>query len=773
MIESTESFGKYTLVQRLAVGGMAEIYKAKTQGVDGFEKLLAIKRLHRRLCEDQDFTMMLVDEAKISVQLNHANIGQVFDLGYIDEQYFIVMEYIDGVDMHQVLRKLRKAGQRIPLDAALYIICQACEALHYAHTKFGSDGRPLEIVHRDVSPQNVMVSNEGEVKLVDFGIAKARMRAQQTQAGIIKGKFYYMSPEQAHGHRVDARTDVYAVGILLYEMLAGKNPYEGVDDAELLKCVRMADFSPITAEADVDAELGQIIQRALQRNPELRFQSALEMHRALQFYAHKHLRPFSRIELADFLAEVSDISHGRSGEHPNYRPMQKQEYSANESSMIFDAGALAAGAGEEEDERTRVFDRANLSEEGDAVERPVPISNAFLDQPHSASFLDETREAPYLRSEYAPSSQGSANRQPSPLPDITSGGNNASLLASSVHVKPRTLGLVGAGVLIFFGILLFALSMFKAAPSSIDPSGLSDPAIAQLSQGPVKTTNLAVSSAPANAQLYVDEVLRGDTPFELTDLDVGRAYTLSFRRSGYAEATVQVVVEAHIEPLVVKLEPLQGVLKITTYPAGAQITLNAEVIGLSPVTAMGVARDIPHKVIAELDGQSPIERTIAWGEDDERIKEIQLEFDGLPTPVADAQGVVDLVEVRPVPVQETKSAAVAKAPPRPQPKRESTPRAPKTNKNVQLGPSTSKPLNIWDLDSKDAATGTLSVRVTEGDGRVFVNGKPLEKSTPLVNHKLKPGSYDVRVYFPNFKRDSDTKKVRVEANKNASVVFSP
>src|SRR5690554_1782969 len=224
------------------------------------------------------------------------------------------------------MRMLARRRQRIPLEVAVYVATQACEALHYAHNKTDENGQSLEIIHRDVSPQNVMVSRDGEVKLVDFGIAKARMRAQQTQAGIIKGKFYYMSPEQANGKKIDHRTDVYAVGILLYEMLAGKNPYEEVDDAELLQRVRQAEFAPIAQTADVDGELSQIIEGALARNVEQRFQSALDLQRALLHYAHRSLRPFSRIELAEFVAALREPAYDVGGECSTFAAMRKQEY---------------------------------------------------------------------------------------------------------------------------------------------------------------------------------------------------------------------------------------------------------------------------------------------------------------------------------------------------------------------------------------------------------------------------------------------------------------
>src|SRR5690554_1207296 len=282
MIETGEKFGKYTLLERLAVGGMAEIFKARTDGVDGFAKVLAIKRLHRQFSEDSEFASMLIDEAKLVVQLSHANIGQIFDLGVVGGQYFIAMEFIDGLDLHELAERVQRQHRRLPTEVAVHVAMEVADALHYAHAKLGPDRRPLELVHRDVSPQNVMLSLDGEVKLVDFGIAKARMRAEQTQAGIIKGKFYYMSPEQALGHRIDGRTDVYALGMVLYEVLVGEHPFDRVPDGELLRAVRQADFDPIEkALPSVSPGLAAVIGRALERSPERRYPSALELKRDL------------------------------------------------------------------------------------------------------------------------------------------------------------------------------------------------------------------------------------------------------------------------------------------------------------------------------------------------------------------------------------------------------------------------------------------------------------------------------------------------------------
>ena len=268
-----QDFGPYVLVEQLAIGGMAEIYLAKTRGVAGFEKYLALKLIHPNYADDESFVNMLIEEAKIAVRLNHVNIAQVFDLGRHDGRYFISMEYVDGADLFQLMRRLSERDIDVPIDVATYVVQEICTGLDYAHRVCDSDGKPLEIIHRDVSPQNILLSSSGEVKLVDFGIAKATSRSLKTQAGVIKGKYFYMSPEQAWGDPIDQRTDVFSAGIILYEVLTGQMLYLEEDMQRLLDMVRKADIAPPTsrrpqiparAGSDRDEGAGEAPRRPLQ-----------------------------------------------------------------------------------------------------------------------------------------------------------------------------------------------------------------------------------------------------------------------------------------------------------------------------------------------------------------------------------------------------------------------------------------------------------------------------------------------------------------------------
>ncbi|MCK5798623.1 MAG: protein kinase [Deltaproteobacteria bacterium] len=271
------NFGAYTLVRRIAAGGMAEIYLAATSGVDGVERHLALKVIHPEYADDRSFVQMLIDEAKLSIALNHPNIVQTFDLEQLDKSYFISMEFVDGCDYFQLLKKLSTRGEKVPIDIALFVAREALSGLDYAHTKVDPTGTPLKIIHRDISPQNILVSREGRVKLVDFGIAKATNLSSKTRAGVIKGKLVYMSPEQSWGDPVDQRTDIYSAGMVLYEALVGRSAYLETNPVKLLQLVRKAALPPPSAfRPEIDAALDALVMRSLAPRPADRFQTARE-----------------------------------------------------------------------------------------------------------------------------------------------------------------------------------------------------------------------------------------------------------------------------------------------------------------------------------------------------------------------------------------------------------------------------------------------------------------------------------------------------------------
>ena len=298
-------FGKYLLLDRISVGGMAEVFKAKSYGVEGFEKIIAIKRILPTMGEDRDFIKMFIDEAKIAGQLAHANICQIFELGRIDGSHFIAMEYIWGKDLLQIQNRLRKTKQPMPINMSCFAIAKVLEGLDYAHRKRDPLGRPLEIVHRDCSPQNVLVSYEGEVKVIDFGIAKATSRNSRTMAGVLKGKFGYMSPEQVRGLPLDRRSDIFAIGTMLYECLTGERLFQGETDFSTLEKVRNVDIAaPRQVNPSIPEPIEKIILKALAKDVEDRYQWCSEMLADLQAYLMSQDVVFTAKSLSTWLKEV-------------------------------------------------------------------------------------------------------------------------------------------------------------------------------------------------------------------------------------------------------------------------------------------------------------------------------------------------------------------------------------------------------------------------------------------------------------------------------------
>src|SRR4051794_10893885 len=275
-------FGQYVLLEKIATGGMAEVWKARMRGVEGFQKTVAIKKILPHLSDNQDFIEMFIDEAKLAAQLNHNNIIHIYDLGKIQSSYYIAMEYVDGYDLKTILRRGEDRGQPMQVELALFIASKIASALDYAHRKHDFEGKEMGLVHRDVSPQNVLISEEGDIKLCDFGIAKAASKASHTQAGALKGKLQYMSPEQAWGRHIDKRSDIFALSTVLYEMLTGRKLFTGDNELSILEQVREARVAlPSEINDEVTPEVDKIVQKALQKDAAQRYQTAGEMARDL------------------------------------------------------------------------------------------------------------------------------------------------------------------------------------------------------------------------------------------------------------------------------------------------------------------------------------------------------------------------------------------------------------------------------------------------------------------------------------------------------------
>jgi serine/threonine protein kinase len=311
-----ERIGRYEVLRKIATGGMAELFLAKQVGMEGFEKVVAIKRILAHLAFDEEFINMFRDEARIVAKLSHPNIVQIYDLGKSDDTYFIAMEYIPGRNLSSVAKKAKAKGVPLPPEYIARCIAQACEGLYYAHTRQDIDGKPLKIVHRDVSPQNIILAFSGGVKLVDFGIAKAATKIAHTRAGVLKGKYAYMSPEQIRGDEVDARSDLFAVGIVLYELLCGRRPFEKENSIQTLKAiVQEPHVDCRVLNSDIPDPLAAIIDKALAKSYHERWTSAQELQLALEDFVTGTGKRCNNIAISKWVTELfsEELSRDRGG----------------------------------------------------------------------------------------------------------------------------------------------------------------------------------------------------------------------------------------------------------------------------------------------------------------------------------------------------------------------------------------------------------------------------------------------------------------------------
>ncbi len=300
-----EKFGGYTLIDRIGIGGMAEVFLARHSGLAGFEKDIVIKRIRPHLSEKPAFVNMFLGEAKLAAQLAHSNIVQIYDLGKIKDSYFIAMEYIAGADMSAVIPRARELGIPFPVEYALKIGSNVCEALHYAHTKADAYGSPLHIVHRDISPENIRVAWTGTVKILDFGIAKAATQLHETKAGQIKGKLCYMSPEQVMGKEVDQRSDIFSLGAVLYEGLTGLKLFSGENDLAIMNnIVEGKIYPPSYFRDDVPQEVEAILMKALEKDRRKRYASTSDMQFDIDSFLAGHEFTPSNIHLSNFLKQL-------------------------------------------------------------------------------------------------------------------------------------------------------------------------------------------------------------------------------------------------------------------------------------------------------------------------------------------------------------------------------------------------------------------------------------------------------------------------------------
>jgi serine/threonine-protein kinase len=421
----SDSQQRYRVVEKLESGGMAEVFRAESEGLQGFRKQVAIKRVLPHLSEKKKFISMFLDEARLSAHLSHSNCVQVFDIGVGDAAYFIVMEFVDGANLKAIVEYLKKSGKEFPIPLAVYIALEICKGLSYAHELRDPQGTDLHIVHRDMSPPNVLITKYGEVKIVDFGLAKANSQLEKPEPGIIKGKFSYLSPEAALGQEVDHRTDIFAVGIILWELLTGQRLFLGETDFQTVKKVQQAVVPPVRQfNPKVTPELEAMVMRSLAKEPGQRYPTARDFGKDLVRYLFTMAVPISTFDI-----EV--LVHGAMRDRQRMRPQQHSiidklieeallEFTSLKEEQPGQArrdsrGPSPLNLGEFEDPARWINDIAANGERlsRESVEIHDPIRNSLppdLFTPGNLSALEETAMKPVEL------------RVPTPAQDIVSGG---------------------------------------------------------------------------------------------------------------------------------------------------------------------------------------------------------------------------------------------------------------------------------------------------------------------------------------------------------------
>jgi eukaryotic-like serine/threonine-protein kinase len=578
----SERLGKYRLLKRLATGGMAEIWLARQRGVEGFEKLVVVKRILPHLSSNEQFVRMFLDEARLAAQLSHPNIVQIYELGRAEDLYFIAMEFIHGENLRTVSRAAGKSGTALPPEVCAKVISQACEALYYAHTKTDVAGQPLGIVHRDISPQNLLLSFEGQVKVVDFGIAKAATQCEETRTGVLKGKYAYMSPEQCRGDPLDARSDIFALGIVLWELATGTRLYKQSSELMILKAICEDPTPPPTeVRRDIPVELEAIILKALAKDRDRRFQDCHEMHLALEKWLRGRPEPISSMTLSK---EMSRLFAEKLAGWQKLIESLDDEDEALESELfddisdLFESGTPSSHISEA---------RPRTSGGSSSGSRPLIV------------FDDGTggsRPRPGLPPSTPPPSRTPPPAVAAPAPPARSGGARA---------LPYVLG-----------VLLLAVS-----GAFVWQSFFTGPAASEVVQTDPEPTDqgmatVVVESEPDGATVYVDDRARGPAPVTVSDVAVGVATRIRVEAPGYETFVTEIRMDTPGSQRRVSARrearpDSPALLEIRTEPAGARVLVAGEALdGRTPLTVEVGADRVGKPLRIELEGYEPQTRRL-------------------------------------------------------------------------------------------------------------------------------------------------------------------
>jgi eukaryotic-like serine/threonine-protein kinase len=557
-----EEFGKYILLEKIASGGMAEVYLAKSTANSGISKFIAIKRILPQFSENPEFIEMFKEEAKIAANLNHGNVVSIFEFGVERSQFFLVMEYVEGQNLRQVLNHLKKKQKYFSIDQIVYSIKEVAAGLDHAHRCLdGATGRPLNITHRDMSPQNIMMSFEGEVKIVDFGIAKAESQMEHTRAGTIKGKFGYMSPEQAEGQPTDLRTDIFSLGIILWELLANDRLFVSNSELGTLKKIRECQIPPLRKlNPSVLPELERICNKALAKDKSLRYQTAAAFHRDLNRFLNTQYPEFSPHDFSVFMKSAfSEMFIENRKKLIDYAKIQGMSFGSDQPntvtiSTVDDASITQRDA--DADAANELFDNADFQ------------SESQLSGDSSQVDLSDLKTKDVLKRPMAPVSKNTANFV---RPGAISAGTMTNTRTSTTrNRRPQQNKKPMAAAPMAFGVAVLAIGglglwlsfnnklssepvvtnireeappqVVAQVPSTTQQASPSQPeqtqttlngSVEAASTNPVQPYVVIVESNPSGARVYMDGKDTGMITPLRTTVDSGKDFTVTLRLAGY------------------------------------------------------------------------------------------------------------------------------------------------------------------------------------------------------------------------------------------------
>lgn len=549
--------GQYYLMEKIAQGGMAEIFKGLSYDVHGLKKTVCIKKILPHISASQEFIDSLIDEAKIAVKLVHGNIAQTFDLGKVGDDYFMVMEFVDGKSLSQIHKRCQTEGRLIPIEHLIYFMAETLGGLDYIHRRTDDDGVPINIVHRDISPQNIMVSYSGTVKIIDFGIAKTTVKIGATDSGILKGKFAYMSPEQAYGDAIDNRSDIFSLGIIFHEMLTGARLFKAEDSRQTIRNVRKAKITvPSQLRSDIEEELDIIVLKALAKDRRRRFSSAAEMRDELLKFLYSRFQNFKPSDAADFV-----------------RDLFKDEMSA--PSIV------------EVDAKTphMIIDRSNSALADDSQFEETGIARAPLDM--QEYMLDEDKEISSSDKSDHGDEQVLADseeidelppKENQPIQKDTPQTIEAE--DSAFHIQPRIGKRYGPAIISALILLIVLLLPDTKRNTKISETGNIAPPEKVMEQVEAqKPAELVLNITPADADITLDN--KGGytgSPIFLKGIEPGIEHILVIRKVGFAPHERQFTLKpGQVQNMRINLSPnlpRDVHLEVTSTPAGATIFID-------------------------------------------------------------------------------------------------------------------------------------------------------------------------------------------------------